>query len=48
VRLLLPALARQMYQEARALGHGGEHLAAVIRPMERIAGIEVGSANAAL
>ncbi len=41
VRLLLPALARQMYQECRALGHGDEHLAAVIQPMERIAGVEV-------
>ncbi|MBA3034750.1 MAG: NAD(P)-dependent oxidoreductase [Gammaproteobacteria bacterium] len=42
VRLLLPALARQVYQEAASLGHGGEHLAAVIRAMETIAGIEVG------
>lgn len=41
VRLLLPALARQMYQETRALGHGDKHLSAVILPMERIAGIEV-------
>ncbi len=42
VRLLLPAVARLMYQEARGLGHGGEHVAAVIRPMEKIAGVEVG------
>jgi len=41
VRLLLPALARQMYTEARDLGHGGAHVAAVILPMEGIAGIEV-------
>lgn len=41
VRLLLPTVAQQVYQEARGLGHGGEHLAAVIRPMEAIAGIEV-------
>lgn len=41
VRLLLPALARQMYQETRALGHGDKHLSAVIFPMESIAGIEV-------
>jgi 2-hydroxy-3-oxopropionate reductase len=42
VRLLLPALARQVYQEASSLGHGGEHLAAVILAMEKIAGVEVG------
>jgi len=42
VRLLLPAVAQQVYQEARGLGHGGEHLAAVIQPMEMIAGVEVG------
>ena len=41
LRLLLPALARQMYQEARDRGHGGEHVAAVILPMEGIAGVEV-------
>ncbi len=44
VRLLLPALARQMYQETRALGHGDKHVSAVILPMETIAGIEVGKA----
>lgn len=43
VRLLLPAVARQIYQEASSLGHGGEHLAAVIRAMETIAGVIVGS-----
>jgi 3-hydroxyisobutyrate dehydrogenase len=42
VRLLLPTVAQQIYQEARGLGHGGEHLAAVIMPMEKIAGVEVG------
>jgi 3-hydroxyisobutyrate dehydrogenase-like beta-hydroxyacid dehydrogenase len=42
VRLLLPTVAQQMYQEARGLGHGNQHLAAVILPMEAIAGIEVG------
>ena len=42
VRLLLPAVAQQLYQEARGLGHGGKHLAAVILPMETIAGVEVG------
>lgn len=42
VRMLLPALARQVYQEASSLGHGDEHLAAVILAMEDIAGVEVG------
>ncbi|MEW6333642.1 MAG: NAD(P)-dependent oxidoreductase [Thermodesulfobacteriota bacterium] len=41
VRLLLPVVAQQIYQEARGLGHGRQHLAAVIQPMEKIAGIEV-------
>jgi 3-hydroxyisobutyrate dehydrogenase len=42
VRLLLPALARQIFQEASSLGHGGEHMAAVIHEMENIAGVKVG------
>jgi len=42
VRLLLPALAQQIYVEARGLGHSEQHLAAVIMPMEKIAGVEVG------
>ena len=42
VRLLLPTVAQQVYQEARGLGHGNRHLAAVIMPMEKIAGVEVG------
>ena len=41
VRLLLPALAQQIYVEARSLGHSDQHLAAVIMPMEKIAGVEV-------
>lgn len=41
VRLLLPAIAQQCYEEARALGHAKEDVAAVIRPMEQIAGVEV-------
>jgi len=45
VRLLLPTVAQQVYLEARGLGHGGEHLAAVIMPMEKIAGVEVGRKN---
>ena len=42
VRLMLPALAQQIYVEARGLGLSDRHLAAVILPMERIAGVEVG------
>jgi len=42
VRLLLPAVAQQIYQEARGLGHSNQHMAAVILPMEAIAGVEVG------
>ena len=41
VRLLLPTVAQQIYQEARGLGHSNQHLAAVIMPMEKIAGVEV-------
>ena len=43
VRLLLPTLAQQIYLEARGLGHGDQYLAAVIMPMEKITGVEVGS-----
>jgi 3-hydroxyisobutyrate dehydrogenase len=43
VRLLLGALAVQIFEEARALGHGAEDIAAVIRPLERLAGVEVRS-----
>ena len=45
VRLLLPMLARQMYQEARALGHGDKHLSSVILPMEAVAGVEVSASR---
>lgn len=41
VRLLLPTIAQQMYQEARGLGHGQKDVAAVVLPMEAIAGVEV-------
>ncbi len=43
VRLLLSALALQVFEEARELGHGEEDIAAVIRPLERLAGVEVRS-----
>jgi 3-hydroxyisobutyrate dehydrogenase len=45
VRLLLPIVAQQIYQEAKGLGHGNEHLASVIKQMEKIANIEVASRN---
>ena len=41
VRLLLPTIAQQMYQEARGLGHGDKDVSAVVLPMEAIAGVEV-------
>ena len=41
VRLLLGALALQVFEEARDLGWGSEDIAAVIKPLERLAGVEV-------
>lgn len=41
VRLLLPTIAQQLYTEAHGLGHGGKDVAAVVLPMEAIAGVEV-------
>ena len=41
VRLLLGALALQIFEEARELGFGGEDIAAVIKPLERLAGVDV-------
>jgi 3-hydroxyisobutyrate dehydrogenase-like beta-hydroxyacid dehydrogenase len=41
VRLLLPAVAQQCYIEAAGLGHDEKHPAAVILPMEAIAGTTV-------
>jgi 3-hydroxyisobutyrate dehydrogenase-like beta-hydroxyacid dehydrogenase len=41
VRLLLPTVAQQCYVEAAGLGHGDKDLAAVILPMEAIAGVTV-------
>jgi 3-hydroxyisobutyrate dehydrogenase len=43
VRLLLSALAVQIFEEAREAGFGSEDIAAVIRPLERLAGVEVRS-----
>ena len=42
VRLLLPTIAQQLYQEARGLGHGQKDVAAVVLPMEAIARTQVG------
>ncbi len=41
VRMLMSALALQILEEARDLGHGEEDIAALIRPLERLAGVEV-------
>jgi 3-hydroxyisobutyrate dehydrogenase len=47
VRMLLPTIAQQMFVEAQGLGHGDKDLAAVILPMEAIAGVSGGSAPSA-
>ena len=41
VRMLLSALALQVFEEAREAGFGAEDIAAVIRPLEKLAGVEV-------
>lgn len=41
VRLLLAAEAREIYRESVALGFGDEDIVALVKPLERIAGIEV-------
>jgi len=43
VRLLLASGAREVYREAVALGHGDEDIAALVKPLERVAGVEVRS-----
>jgi 3-hydroxyisobutyrate dehydrogenase len=40
-RLLLGALAEQIYDEAMALGLGNNDIASLVQPLERIAGVEV-------
>jgi 3-hydroxyisobutyrate dehydrogenase len=47
VRMLLPSIAQQCYIEAEGLGHGAKDLAAVILPMEAIAGVEIAPGGAA-
>lgn len=46
VRLLLPNVAQQLYVEACALGHANKDVAAVVLPMEAIAGVAVRSERA--
>ncbi len=41
VRLLLSALAAQVFEEAREMGFGEEDIAAVVKPLERLTGTEV-------
>lgn len=41
VRLLLGAVAQEVFKEGRALGLGAEDMAALVKPAERIAGVEV-------
>ena len=46
VRLLLPTIAQQCYIEAEGLGHGAKDLAAVVLPMEQIAGVSISERHA--
>jgi len=41
VRLLLGSIAQELFKEGRALGFGDEDMAALVKPAERIAGVEV-------
>lgn len=41
VRLLLSSVARGLFKEGRALGLGAEDMAAVVKPLEQAAGVEV-------
>uniref|UniRef100_A0A7C3AN35 Tartronate semialdehyde reductase n=1 Tax=Thermorudis sp. TaxID=1969470 RepID=A0A7C3AN35_9BACT len=40
-RLLLGALAQEVFKEARAAGFGDEDMVALFKPVERLAGVEV-------
>ncbi len=46
VRLLATTLADQLYQEARAMGYGDLDAAAIFKPLEQLAGVEVRSTDA--
>jgi len=41
VRMLLGALTQQLLEEARAAGHAQEDMAAIIRPLEDLTGVQV-------
>lgn len=41
VRLLMSSVARELFTEGRALGLGAEDMAAVVKPLEQAAGVEV-------
>lgn len=41
VRMVLGAMTQQLLEEARAAGHAGEDIAALIRPLEKLTGVEV-------
>jgi 3-hydroxyisobutyrate dehydrogenase/2-hydroxy-3-oxopropionate reductase len=47
VRLLLTSLTDQLFQEAQGQGLGGEDMGAVLKPLERLAGVVVGGAEPA-
>lgn len=41
VRMVLGAMTQQLLEEARAAGHAGEDIAALIRPLEDLSGVKV-------
>jgi len=41
VRLMLGAVAQEAFKEGRALGLGNEDMVALVKPLERLAGVEV-------
>ncbi|HWI63969.1 MAG TPA: NAD(P)-dependent oxidoreductase [Symbiobacteriaceae bacterium] len=41
VRLVMGAMAAQLYEEARAAGHVKEDMSAIIRPLEELTGVKV-------
>lgn len=45
VRLLMATMADLLHREAQAQGEGQNNLSAVIKPLERLAGLEVGTAD---
>ena len=42
VRSLMGALAKQLFTEASSMGLGAQDMAALIQPLERLAGTEIG------